>query len=285
MQRPPSRRGAALAVLTVAVLAPRDAAACLCAPLGVVVFPGPIAPAPRDVRPLVTLDKGWATEPACDDAGKCVETLSHLELRPAATGTTAPTPIAVDVRVVADALATTGRTTVQLSPASPLADKTRFEIVLVEAKQRRPAQVVGTFRTGDAVVGAPPAAPTVLTSVVVGAASSKGLVLGCGPAAPVIALHLPHPISGAAPLRHLVWVAAGGTPDDTLPARALLATDPPPPTGAPHLALSLGELGCTGNVGDVPVAKDVHVRVRTIDAIGRRSAATEVVVDTRAKTK
>jgi hypothetical protein len=280
-----ARRGrcGVLSAAALAVLLPRDASACLCAPLGIVVFPGPIAPVPCDVRPLVTLDKGWATEPLCDDAGKCVDTASHLELRPAATSTLAPTALAIEARVVADALATTGRTTVQLSPTAPLAAKTRFEIVLVEAKNRRPAAVVGTFRTGDGAAGAPPAAPAILSSVVVGAAPSKGLVLGCGPAAPVITLHLPP--GGATPVRHLVWVAAGGSPDDTLPARALLAPDPPPPTGAPHETLSLGELGCTGNVADVPVAKDVHVRVRTVDAAGRRSAATELVVDTRAKTK
>lgn len=284
MQRRAVGLALSLAPLVAGVLVPRDALACLCAPSGLVVSPGPLAPVPRDVRPLVTLDSGWAKEPICDDAGKCVETASHLELRPAATAFVAPTPVPVEVRVVAQAVATPGWTTVQLTPATPLPGRTRFEIVLVEAERRRPTQVVGTFRTGESHGGPGPAPPTLVSSTVVGAAPTKGLVLGCGPTAPVISLRLAPP-PGEAPLRTLVWVAAGGSPDDALPARAALAFDPPPPTGAPHATLSLGELGCAGNAGDVPVAKDVHVRLRTLDAAGRRSAATEAIFDTRAKPK
>jgi len=267
-----------------------DARACTCLAVGIVTFPPPLFAAPRNTRPLVTLDVGWVHEPLCKGGGPkdCEPTDSHLALRTAATATAAPFDVLVDRRVAATSASVVGRVTIELAPKQPLAASTRYEIVLVEKDKKRPTRVVGTFGTGTHLVDGAPSWKGVTSTAVVAGLPTGTLSLGCGGGGPMAYLFMKAIPVDAGPIVFVVWTSTGGVIDESLPAQAVLPLDAvsaitPPPKGGG--TLSIGDLGCAGNVADLPAGKAVRVRVRAVDAAGHKSAATEVVLDTRPKGK
>ncbi|MBK7399023.1 MAG: hypothetical protein IPJ34_22735 [Myxococcales bacterium] len=178
--------------------------------------------------------------------------------------------------------------TIELAPKQPLAASTRYEVVLVEKDKKRPTKVVGTFGTGAALDDEAPSWKGVTSTAVVAGLPPGSFSLGCGGSGPVAYLFMKQTPVDAGPFVFLVWTSTGGAIDETLPAQAVLPVDSvsaitPVPKNAG--TVSIGDLGCSGNVADLPAGKAVRVRVRAVDAAGNKTAPSEVVLDTRPKGK
>jgi hypothetical protein len=236
---------------------------CSCMPPVAWVAPGPLDPAPVNAHLFVTFDEH---APFCVGMN-CVPTEASIALRAAAHDAVAAKAIAMHV---------TRKTKMgnfvhqELAPDAPLAPKTRYEVLMLDALGKSPVRVVGTFVTTSAADHVAPEWSAIIEEAELRHPSG---MIDCGEGDSLV-MRVP-PAKDASTVRWEIYVAPGDATIDwsKQPSGVVFPTEI---YGNGNLQLTIGDDPGAPSV-PLPKASSVRVGVRPIDVAGNVGKEAEVV--------
>lgn len=262
-----------------------DAGAICGRPADASMVPPPIAVrAPLNARIVLSLPSSWRTKTFCEDAlsTTCRSGSFELALRIApGDHATAGAPQIVDASLTESALGATA--TVVMKPRTPLAARTRYEVVRTDKAGKVPILVVGTFTTGDATDEKAPAWSGITSHRVSSTEPRKGVVSiaeECG----VNAIELEGVAAEdegtpAKAMRYAVWIVDQGKAIDygASPLAILEGNVWPKHGGGNELVVTV-PLERDGKLALPNGKKTAKLGMRAIDLAGNASAPSEITV-------
>lgn len=250
------KRAVAAGLLVGTALFVRDAGACSCVPPDAAL----LAPDRSSAAPL--------------NAKVRIEVASYGK---------APVPVlrvhgGADVPVKTRKLGGGDLDVLELTPVTPLAPATQYEVATVDDARHPPIHVLGTFKTGASPDTTPPRIER-MGNVAATRPGSRAMSSSCGVPGPWVTvdeLEASDPGRPDAQLAYAVWLGdASGKIDDTKPPTRILA-------GMPR-ALVIGRSSlCDPHDFPFPATTHAWLGIAAIDEAGNTSALRKVKVDLKA---
>lgn len=254
--------GALVAIVTLAVSTRGET--CTCVPPIAWVMPGPLDPTPVNAHLFVTFDEH---APVSVVGMGYVPTESSIALRAAAHDGVPARSIAMH----AVRKAKMGNFVHhELAPDAPLAPKTRYEVLMLDALGKSPVRVVGTFVTTSAADHVAPEWTAIIEEAELRHPSG---FIDCGEGDSLV-MRIP-PAKDASAVRWEIFVAPGDATIDwsKQPSGVVFPTEI---YGNGKLQLTIGDDACAPSV-PLPKASSVRLGVRPIDVAGNVGKEAEVV--------